>query len=51
METEVEWTMTGMSTLFGRDTVEGFMACKHRRLESEQKSAADLSRHRNLAPY
>ena len=40
--------MTGMSTLFGRDTVEGFMACKRRRLESEQKSAADLSRHRNL---
>ena len=42
------WTMTGMSTLFGRDTVDGFMACKRRRLESEQKSAADFFRRRNL---
>jgi hypothetical protein len=24
METEVVWTMTGMSTLFDRDTVDGF---------------------------
>jgi hypothetical protein len=48
METEMTWTMTGMSTLFGRDTVDGFKVSKHRRLESEEKSAADLSRHRNL---
>ena len=48
METEVAWTMTGMSTLFGRDTVDGFKASKRRRLESEEKSAADLSRRRNL---
>jgi hypothetical protein len=32
METEVAWSMTGMSTLFGRDTVEGFKVSKHRRL-------------------
>ena len=37
-----------MSTLFGRDTVDGFKASKRRRLESEEKSAADLSRRRNL---
>jgi hypothetical protein len=37
METEVVWTMTGMSTLFDRDTVDGFKVSKRRRLESEQK--------------
>jgi hypothetical protein len=49
METEVVWTMTGMSTLFDRDTVDGFKVSKHRRLESEEESAADLSRRRNLS--
>ena len=48
MEAEMAWSMTGMSTLFGRDTVEGFKASKRRRLESEQKSAEDLSRRRNV---
>ncbi len=48
METEMAWSMTGMSTLFGRDTVEGFKDSKRRRLESEQKSAEDLSRRRNV---
>ena len=42
------WSMTGMSTLLGRDTTAGLLACKRRRLESEQQSAADLSRRRNL---
>jgi hypothetical protein len=42
MEAEMAWSMTGMSTLFGRDTVEGFKASKRRRLESEQKSAEDF---------
>ena len=35
METEVVWTMTGMSTLFGRDTVDGLKVSKCRGLESE----------------
>jgi hypothetical protein len=48
MEAEMAWSMTGMSTLFGRDTVEGFKASKRRRLESEQKSAEGLSRRRNV---
>jgi hypothetical protein len=48
METEVTWIMTGMSTLFDRDTVEGFKVSNRSRLESEQKSAADLCRLRNL---
>ncbi len=48
MEAEMAWSMTGMSTLFGRDTVEGFKTSKHRRLESEQKSSEDLSRRRNV---
>ena len=42
------WSLTGMSTLLGRDTTAGQQACKRRRLESEQQSAADLSRRRNL---
>ena len=42
------WSMTGMSTLLGRDTTAGLLACKRRRLESEQQSAADLSRRCNL---
>jgi hypothetical protein len=42
METDVAWTMTGMSTLFDRDTVEGFMSSKRSRLESEQKSEGDF---------
>jgi hypothetical protein len=42
------WNLTGMSTLLGRDTTAGQQACKRRRLESEQQSAADLSRRRNL---
>ncbi len=42
------WSLTGMSTLLGRDTTAGQQAWKHRRLESEQQSAADLARRRNL---
>ncbi len=42
------WSMTGMSTLLGRDTTAGLLACKRRRLESEQQSEADLSRRLNL---
>ncbi len=42
------WRMTGMSTLLGRDTTAGLLTCKRRRLESEQQSAADLSRRCNL---
>ena len=30
MEAEMAWSMTGMSTLFGRDTVEGFKVSKRR---------------------
>ena len=37
-----------MSTLLGRDTTAGLLVWKRRRLESEQQSAADLSRRRNL---
>ena len=48
METEVTWTMTGMSTLFGRDTLDRFKTSKSRRLESEKKSAAHLSRRRKI---
>ena len=40
--------MAGMSALLGRDTVNGFLACKRRRMESEQQSAADLFRRRQL---
>ena len=29
------WSLTGMSTLLGRDTTAGQQACKRRRLESE----------------
>ncbi len=42
------WILTGMSTLLARDTTAGQQACKRRRLESEQQSAADLARRRNL---
>ena len=49
MDTEAAWSLTGMSTLFGRDTVEGFLASKRRRLlQSEERSATDLSRRRNV---
>jgi len=41
------WSLTGMSTLLGRDTTAGHQAYKCRRLESEQQSAADLSRRRD----
>jgi hypothetical protein len=51
METEVTWIMTGMSTLFDRDTVEGFKVSKRSRLESEQKSAADCAVSGTYAPY
>jgi hypothetical protein len=39
-----------MSTLVGRDTTAGLLVSqwKRRRLESDQQSTADLSRHRNL---
>jgi hypothetical protein len=37
-----------MSTLLGRDTTAGLLPWKRRRLESDQQSVADLSRHRNL---
>jgi hypothetical protein len=40
--------MSGMSTLLGRDTTAELQACKRRRLESEQQSKTDLSRHHNL---
>ncbi len=42
------WSMTGMSTLLGRDTTAGLLTCKRRRLESEQQSTSDLSRRHNL---
>jgi hypothetical protein len=42
------WIMTGMPTLLVRDTTAGLLAYKRRRLESEQQSAVDLSRHLNL---
>ena len=38
-----------MSTLLGRDMTAGLLACKRRRLQSEQQSTVDLSRHRNLS--
>jgi hypothetical protein len=47
MEAEMAWSMTGMSTLFGRDTVEGFKVSNRRRLESEQKSVEE-KRSRNV---
>jgi hypothetical protein len=42
------WSMTGMSNLLVRDTTAGLLACKRRRLESEQQSTSDLSRRHNL---
>ena len=48
MTSNAVWNMAGMSALLGRDTVDGFLACKRRRMESEQKSAADLFRRRQL---
>jgi hypothetical protein len=48
MTSNAVWNMAGMSALLGRDTVDGFLACKRRRMESEQQSAADLFRRRQL---
>jgi hypothetical protein len=42
------WSLTGMFSLLSRDTTTGLLVCKRRRLKSEQQSAADLSRRRNL---
>ena len=40
--------MNVLSTLLGRDTEAALQQCKRRRLESEELSAADLTRRRNL---
>jgi hypothetical protein len=37
-----------MSNLIDTDTTTGLLACKRRRIETEEKSAADLSRRQNL---
>jgi hypothetical protein len=43
-----EWIMTGMFILLGRDTTVGLLTWKCGRLEVEEQSTVDLSRHRNL---